>query len=61
MAFFESLQRGLKKTRESFKEQVNFLLDRGPELNDDFWDDLLEVLILLCFRMTLDIRIQLLL
>ena len=46
MAFFESLQRGLKKTRESFKEQVNFLLDRGPELNDDFWDDLLEVLIL---------------
>ncbi|MDO4841426.1 MAG: signal recognition particle-docking protein FtsY [Phoenicibacter congonensis] len=46
MAFFESISRGLEKTRDSFKEQVNFLLDRGPELTEEFWDDLLEVLVL---------------
>ena len=46
MAFFDSIQRGLEKTRDSFKEQVNFLLDRGPELTEEFWDDLLEVLVM---------------
>ena len=46
MAFFDSIKRGLEKTRDSFNEQVNFLLDRGPELTDEFWDDLLEVLVL---------------
>ena len=46
MAFFDSISKGLEKTRSSFKEQMNFLLDRGPDLSDEFWDDLLEVLIL---------------
>ena len=46
MAFFDSIQRGLEKTRDNFKEQVNFLLDRGPELTEEFWDDLLEVLVM---------------
>lgn len=46
MAFFDSIKRGLEKTRENFNEQVNFLLDRGPELTEEFWDDLLEVLVL---------------
>lgn len=45
-SLFESLSRGLEKTRESFKENMNFLLDRGPDVDDEFWDDLLEVLIL---------------
>lgn len=46
MALFESLSKGLSRTRESFKENINFLLDRGPDVDDGFWDDLLEVLIL---------------
>ena len=40
MAFFD------EKTRENFREQVNFLLNRGPNLDDEFWDGLEEVLIL---------------
>ena len=46
MAFLESIQQGLQKTRSNLQEQVNFLLDKGPELTDEFWDDLLEVLVL---------------
>ena len=46
MAFFDAISKGLEKTRSSFKEQMNFLLDRGPDLTEDFWDDLLEVLVL---------------
>lgn len=46
MAFFESVSRGLKKTRDSFRENVNFLLDRGPELSDEFWDELEEILVM---------------
>lgn len=46
MGFFDSIQRGLEKTRSSFNEQVNFLLNRGPDLDDEFWENLEEVLIL---------------
>lgn len=46
MGFFSRISEGLSKSREKFKEQVNFLLERGPELDDDFWEGLEEALIL---------------
>ena len=46
MGFFDRISEGLARSRDRFKEQMNVLLDRGPELDDDFWDDLEETLIL---------------
>lgn len=46
MGFFDKIQTGMQKTRESLKEQVNFLLDRGPDLDEEFWEGLEETLIL---------------
>ena len=46
MGFFDRISEGLARSRDRFKEQMNVLLDRGPDLDDDFWDDLEETLIL---------------
>ncbi len=46
MGFFDRLSEGLERSRVKFKEQMNVLLQRGPQLDDEFWDDLEEVLIL---------------
>ena len=46
MGFFDRLSEGLSRSRTMFKEQMNVLLQRGPNLDDDFWDDLEETLIL---------------
>lgn len=46
MGFFSKISNGLTKSRAKFKEQMNLLLDRGPDLDEDFWDDLEETLIL---------------
>ena len=46
MAFFDRISEGLSRSREKFKEQMNVLLDRGPDLDDEFWDGLEESLIL---------------
>ncbi len=46
MAFFERISKGLTRSRDKFKEQMNVLLDRGPKLDDDFWELLEETLIL---------------
>lgn len=43
--FFEKISSGLGNTREKFQEQMNVLLDKGPNLDDDFWDGLEEALI----------------
>lgn len=37
---------GLTRSRERLKEQMNVLLDRGPDLDEDFWEGLEEALIL---------------
>lgn len=42
---FEKISKGLGSTREKFQEQVNVLLDKGPNLDDEFWDGLEEALI----------------
>lgn len=46
MGFFDRISEGLSRSRDKFKEQVNVLLDRGPDLDDEFWDGLEETLIL---------------
>jgi fused signal recognition particle receptor len=47
--FFERLKEGLSRTREVFTEQINVIFDRGPNLDEDFWADLEETLILADF------------
>lgn len=46
MGLFGRFTEGLQRSRERFKEQMNVLLDRGPDLDDEFWDGLEEALIL---------------
>ena len=50
MGFFDKISEGLSRSRTKFREQMNVLLDRGPELDDDFWDDLEEALIMADMR-----------
>ncbi|NLG11156.1 MAG: signal recognition particle-docking protein FtsY [Coriobacteriaceae bacterium] len=46
MSWLERLGEGLQRTRERFTEQINVIFERGPQLDEDFWDDLEETLIL---------------
>lgn len=46
MSWLERLGEGLQRTRERFTEQLNVIFERGPQLDDDFWDGLEETLIL---------------
>ena len=46
MGFFNRISEGLARSRDKFKEQMNVLLDRGPDLDEEFWDGLEETLIL---------------
>ena len=46
MGFFDKVSAGLNRSRTKFKEQMNLLLDRGPDLDEEFWENLEEALIL---------------
>ena len=46
MGFMSKLSEGLGKSRKRFREQMNIMFARGPKVDDDFWDDLEEMLIL---------------
>lgn len=46
MGWFDKISEGLQRSRDKFKEQMNVVLDRGPDLTDLFWNDLEEALIL---------------
>lgn len=46
MGFFDRISEGLSRSRDRFKESMNVLLDRGPELDEEFWEGLEEALIL---------------
>ena len=61
MSWLDRLSDGLARTRERFNEQINVIFDRGPSLNDEFWDALEESLILADFGgpATIDIIDQL--
>ncbi len=46
MGLFSGISEGMAKSRTKLREQLNVLLKRGPKVDDDFWDDLEETLIL---------------
>ncbi|MDR3053255.1 MAG: signal recognition particle-docking protein FtsY [Coriobacteriales bacterium] len=46
MSFLDRLSEGLSRTRERFTEQLNVIFDKGPALDEEFWDGLEETLIL---------------
>jgi fused signal recognition particle receptor len=46
MSFKERLSERLARTRTRFNERINIILDRGPDVDDEFWDDLEETLIM---------------
>ncbi len=46
MGFFDRVNEGLSRSRTKFRESMNVLLDRGPNLDEEFWDGLEETLIL---------------
>lgn len=46
MGFFGRISSGLHRSRDKFKEQMNILLDRGPDVDEEFWETLEEALIL---------------
>lgn len=45
MAWLERLNEGLSRTRQRMAESLNLLLDRSPEVDENFWEDLEETLI----------------
>lgn len=46
MSFFGRISEGLSRSRDKFKQSMNVLLDRGPDLDEGFWEELEETLIL---------------
>ena len=46
MGWFNRFKEGLARTRENFREEMNFLFERGPQLDEEFWDGLEEALIM---------------
>lgn len=46
MGLFGKFSEGLERSRQKFREHMNVLLDRGPKLDDTFWEGLEEMLIL---------------
>lgn len=46
MGLFDRINEGLARSRDRFKESMNVLLDRGPDLDEEFWEGLEETLIL---------------
>lgn len=46
MGFFDRISSGLHRSRDKFKEQMNILFDRGPDVDEEFWETLEETLIL---------------
>jgi len=46
MGLFSRFTEGLTKSRESLREDINLLLNRGPKVDEEFWEGLEETLIL---------------
>ena len=45
MGFFNRFSEGLSRTREAFREDMNLLMNRSPDVDEDFWEGLEEALI----------------
>jgi fused signal recognition particle receptor len=52
MSLLDRLSQGLARTRAHLTEQLNVIFDRGPELDEGFWEELEETLILSDFGAT---------
>lgn len=46
MSFFDKLKKGLSKTKEALLKPVNSLFSSYEKVNDDFYDELMDVLIM---------------
>jgi len=46
VGFFDRISEGLSRTRERFVESMNLLLDLGPVVDEDFWEELEATLIM---------------
>ena len=46
MGWFQRLSEGLSKTRKKITGELNVLFELGPQVGDDFWDDLEATLIM---------------
>ncbi|WP_160214377.1 signal recognition particle-docking protein FtsY [Adlercreutzia aquisgranensis] len=46
MGMLDRISEGLSRSRTKLKEQMNILLDRGPDVDEGFWEGLEETLIL---------------
>lgn len=46
MSWKERLSKGLSRTRQSFSEEINVLFDRGVTLDQEFYDELEETLVM---------------
>ena len=46
MGLFSRFTEGLTKSRESLREDINLLLNRGPKVDEEFWEGLEETLII---------------
>jgi len=54
---FERLKSSLSRTREVITEQLNVILDRGPDLNFEFWNELEDTLIATDFGASVTMQI----
>ncbi len=43
--WYRRLSDGLSKSREQLQGHINVLLQRGPDVDEQFWDDLEDALI----------------
>lgn len=46
MGVFSKISNGLSKSRDKFKSSMYDLIGRGPDLSEDFWEELEETLVL---------------
>ena len=46
MGLFNRFTKGLARTREALREDMNLLMNKSPDVDEDFWEGLEEVLIL---------------
>lgn len=46
MGVFRRISEGLTRSRDKFKEGMNVLLSRGPNLDEEFWEELEDTLVL---------------
>ncbi|WP_314039996.1 signal recognition particle-docking protein FtsY [Slackia exigua] len=62
MAWFDRMKSGLSKSREKLQESINMLVFKGPEVDEDFWENLEETLVMsdigypAAFKISVDMR-----